>query len=72
MAATSIALHIQEGSGLMSQPNHLLVDPSPKPDQGQKRSLIQLTTPADGSMQRWRGLDTLTGGNKSKPVGECP
>ena len=26
----------------------------------------------DGSMQRWRGWDALTGGKKSKPVEECP
>ena len=63
---------IQEGPGLKSQPNHPLVDPKPNPNQGQKRGQIQLPTLADGSMWRWKGLGTLTGGKKSKPVGESP
>ena len=53
---------IQEGSGLKTQPDHLLVNPCPNPNQGQRRNWIPLTTPIGGSMQRWWRLYTLTGG----------
>ena len=54
----------QEGPHLKSQPNHLLVNPSPDPNQDQKKDQIQWTTPAYGPWQRLTGLEvsTLTDG----------
>ena len=48
---------------------HLLDNPSPNLNQGQRRNQIQLTTPIDGSMQRWRRPYTCTTTLKGKASG---